>query len=73
MGAPWGFEPAGIVVPTRIWQGDADTLVPPSWAKRLGAAIGGATVTMVEGAGHYLAADRFDEILAAAIGDPRAL
>jgi pimeloyl-ACP methyl ester carboxylesterase len=73
MGAPWGFEPAGIVVPTRIWQGDADTLVPPSWAKRLGAAIGGATVTMVEGEGHYLAADRFDEILAAAIGDPRAL
>jgi pimeloyl-ACP methyl ester carboxylesterase len=71
MGAPWGFEPAAITAPTRLWQGDADTLVPPAWSEQLNAAIAGSTLTIVPGEGHYVAVGRFDEILAAAAGGSR--
>ena len=67
MGAPWGFDPSGIAVPTRIWQGDDDRMVPPSWAGRLAAAIPGSTLTILLGEGHYLPFTHVDEILAAAV------
>jgi pimeloyl-ACP methyl ester carboxylesterase len=62
---PWGFDPSQIAVPTHVWQGDADDLVPRSWGERLAGAIPGATLTIVPGASHYLWYDRWDEILTA--------
>jgi pimeloyl-ACP methyl ester carboxylesterase len=61
-GAPWGFEPSDLTVPTHLWQGDADELVPPAWAERLAEAIPGAELTMVEGASHFLWYDHWTDI-----------
>lgn len=63
-GAAWGFEPSDLRVPTHVWQGDADELVPPSWGERLAAAIDGAELHVVPGGTHFLAYDAWDEILA---------
>ena len=64
-GAPWGFDLGEIDVPTHLWQGDADDLVPPVWAGRLAAAIPGAEVTSVAGASHFLWYDHWDAIFTA--------
>jgi pimeloyl-ACP methyl ester carboxylesterase len=60
--APWGFDPSEITVPTQIWQGDADDLVPPDWAPRLRDAIAGSSLTIVPGATHLLWYDHWDDI-----------
>jgi len=70
MGTPWGFDPADVVVSTRIWQGDEDTLVPPTWSERLSAVIPGSTLTIVPGEGHFLANAHWAEILGAALLPP---
>jgi pimeloyl-ACP methyl ester carboxylesterase len=70
MGTPWGFDPADIAVPTRIWQGDEDTLVPPAWSARLGDVIAGSRLTVVPGEGHFLPFAHWAELLAAALPDP---
>jgi pimeloyl-ACP methyl ester carboxylesterase len=59
---PWEFDPSEIEVPTRIWQGDADELVPAAWAERLRDAIQGSTLTVVPGATHFLWYDHWDDI-----------
>ena len=59
----WSFEPSDITAPTRIWQGDADDLVPAGWGKRLQQAIAGSMLTTVPGGTHFLAFDRWNEIL----------
>jgi pimeloyl-ACP methyl ester carboxylesterase len=61
---PWGFEPGDLAVPVHLWQGDADELVPPSWADRLAAAIPGAELTVVPGASHFLWYDHWADIFA---------
>ena len=63
MAAPWGFDPAAINIPTFLWQGTDDSLVPAAWAGRLAAAVPGSSLAVVDGAGHFLAVDHFDEIL----------
>jgi pimeloyl-ACP methyl ester carboxylesterase len=63
LGRPWGFDPAAITVPTTIWQGTADTLVPASWAQRLAQTIPGAVLHLVDGASHFLWYDHWNEIL----------
>lgn len=62
---PWGFDPTSITVPTHVWQGTADDLVPASWGERLAAAIPGAQLTVIDGGSHFLWYDHWDEILAA--------
>jgi pimeloyl-ACP methyl ester carboxylesterase len=59
---PWGFDPSELTVDTRIWQGDADDLVPCEWGQRLHDAIEGSHLHLVEGATHFLAYDRWAEI-----------
>ena len=70
MDAPWGFDPSELAVPTRIWQGDEDRLVPPEWGSRLAAAIAGSDLTAIPGEGHFLPFAHFDEILRAAVAAP---
>ena len=50
--APWGFDPKTITVPTLVWAGEADTLVPVAHAHWLHAAISGSTLVTVPGGGH---------------------
>ncbi len=63
---PWGFRPdelVGRTGPTSVWQGTADTLVPEAWGRELAQEIG-AELHLVEGAGHFVAVERWDQVLA---------
>jgi pimeloyl-ACP methyl ester carboxylesterase len=61
---PWGFDPEQLDLPTHIWQGDADDLVPVSWSEKLAKAIPGAQLTIVPGGTHFLWYDHWRDILA---------
>jgi pimeloyl-ACP methyl ester carboxylesterase len=60
---PWGFAPESVTVPTVIWQGDADGLVPPSWGRELAARIPVARLVLQQGEGHFLGYRHRPEIL----------
>jgi len=62
---PWGFTLDEVAVPTRVHQGTADTLVPPTWADVLVAGIPGATLTTYDGEGHMIGISHRVEIAAA--------
>ncbi len=49
---PWGFGLAEITVPTVIWQGSADLMVPFAHGQWLAAQLPGASAHMEEGEGH---------------------
>ncbi|WP_040478441.1 alpha/beta fold hydrolase [Longispora albida] len=51
-GLPWGFDPAAITRPVRLWHGELDTLVPPAHSSWLAARIPAAHLTRQPGAGH---------------------
>lgn len=51
-GTAWGFDPAAVPVPVRLWHGGLDTLVPPAHAEWLAARIPGADLRMQADAGH---------------------
>lgn len=53
----WGFDPAGISVPTRILYGAADVLVPAMHAEAWQRAIPHAESTAIELGGHWLRDD----------------
>ena len=63
MSAPWGFEPEDVAVPVRVFQGDADALVPAAWGKVLADRIPGATLTIYPDEGHFIALTRSREVL----------
>jgi pimeloyl-ACP methyl ester carboxylesterase len=67
----WGFELAEISVPTMIWQGSADLMVPFSHGQWLASQLPGASAHLEEGEGHLSvglgALDRMlDELVSAA-------
>jgi pimeloyl-ACP methyl ester carboxylesterase len=49
---PWGFDLARIAVPTHLWQGTADLMVPHAHGAWLAAHIPGVTAHLQEGEGH---------------------
>lgn len=49
---PWGFDLAAMQVPTFIWQGSADLMVPFAHGQWLAANVPGATAHLLEGEGH---------------------
>lgn len=49
---PWGFGLAEITVPTMIWQGSADLMVPFAHGQWLAAQLPGASVHLEQGEGH---------------------
>jgi pimeloyl-ACP methyl ester carboxylesterase len=49
---PWGFSLAEISVPTVIWQGSADLMVPFAHGQWLGSRVPAASVHLAEGEGH---------------------
>jgi pimeloyl-ACP methyl ester carboxylesterase len=67
---PWGFDLAEISVPTMIWQGSADLMVPFAHGQWLASQIPGVSAHLEEGEGHLSvgigALDRMlDELVAA--------
>jgi pimeloyl-ACP methyl ester carboxylesterase len=61
----WGFDPSQIRVPTHLWQGDRDSLVPSRWADEWKSRIPDAQLHAVSGDGHFLVVAHAAEILAA--------
>lgn len=59
----WGFAPADVTVPTVVWQGDQDRLVPAALGRRLADAVPGARFRPCPGAGHLLLAERWGDVL----------
>jgi len=51
----WGFELAAIQTPTAVWHGASDRQATPAWAVFLADNIPSASLTLVEGAGHFSA------------------
>jgi pimeloyl-ACP methyl ester carboxylesterase len=67
---PWGFELDEISIPTAIWQGSDDLMVPFAHGRWLSAHVPGASVHLEQGQGHVSvtlgALDRMlDELVAA--------
>jgi pimeloyl-ACP methyl ester carboxylesterase len=48
----WGFDPTTVKVPTAIWWGAEDVLVPPQHGEWLAATVPDPAVRMMSGAGH---------------------
>lgn len=65
--APWGFDPAGIACPTRIFVGSEDVQVPAACSHWLAARIPGARLTVYPGEAHYIPFTHADEILRAIV------
>ncbi|HZO67386.1 MAG TPA: alpha/beta hydrolase [Kribbellaceae bacterium] len=49
---PWGFDPAAITVPVRIWHGEQDSVTPAGHARWLAAHIPTAELTIQPDIGH---------------------
>ena len=62
--ASWPFDPARIASPLALWHGNEDRMVPHAGAEMLAREIPHAELHLVAGAGHFLAFDRWHEILA---------
>jgi pimeloyl-ACP methyl ester carboxylesterase len=63
MCAPWGFTPEDVAVPVRVFQGTADTLVPPAWGATLARRIPEAALTTYPGGGHFIGLTRRHDVL----------
>ena len=60
---PWGFRLADVDRPVDLWWGDADQLTDRHHTLALSAGIRFARLTIVEGAGHSVAAAEWPRIL----------
>lgn len=69
--SPWGLNLSDIDVPTILWQGDDDSIVPPRAAFRLAQELPNCRLDVFS-AGHYWPFARFDMILDAVAASLRA-
>jgi pimeloyl-ACP methyl ester carboxylesterase len=65
LGRPWGFSLGEIEPEVYLWQGEADTLVPPAMGKYLAERIPHCHATVLPGAGHLLIIDRMPDLIEA--------
>lgn len=68
---PWGFPVEDIRVPVCLFAGTEDPHCPPAMARALSRHIAGASLTVLEGAGHFAVFDHFEEMLRALLGAAR--
>ncbi len=64
--APWGLALGEIDVPTVLWQGSDDTIVPPGAAYDLAETLPNCRLDVIQGAGHYWVFTQFERVLDAA-------
>ena len=61
--SPWGFDPAGISIPVRVWHGVEDRFVPVENGRWLAETIPGAQAELRGDDGHFtVAAERIGEV-----------
>jgi pimeloyl-ACP methyl ester carboxylesterase len=70
--ARWGLRLEDIDVPTIIWQGSDDSIVPPAAAYHLAEALPNCRLDVVQGGGHYWVFGEFHRVLDAAEAALRA-
>jgi pimeloyl-ACP methyl ester carboxylesterase len=63
LGRPWGFPLAGIEPEVHLWQGEADTLVPPAMGRYQAEQIPHSHLRLLPGEGHLLIIDRMQELV----------
>jgi pimeloyl-ACP methyl ester carboxylesterase len=56
--APWGFDVGAITVPTLVWQGRHDLMVPPAHGEWLAAHVAGTEARLSEDDGHLTLVER---------------
>ena len=61
--APWGLKLEEIDVPSVIWQGSDDTIVPPGAAYHLAETLPNCRLDVVQGGGHYWVFGEFHRVL----------
>jgi len=65
---PWGFPLAAIQVPTSVWHGESDTLVPLANGQYLAKAIPNCQAHFMPGEGHMsLLSNHYEEIVGALV------
>jgi pimeloyl-ACP methyl ester carboxylesterase len=64
----WPFRADQVVAPVTVWQGDADSLVARAFGEHLEVLLPDAELRLCPGAGHFLALDRWSEILTTVAG-----
>lgn len=62
-GSDWGFDLDSVRQPVTLWQGEQDTLLPMTHARRLATALPNSTFRVVASSGHYLPAIIADDVL----------
>ncbi len=60
---PWNLPLAEIDVPTIVWQGSDDTIVPPQAAYHLAESLPNCRLDVEQGAGHYWVFAQFGRVL----------
>ncbi len=62
--SPWGFDLSEIEIPTGIWQGTEDLMVPPAHGQWLSAKVPGASAHVIPDEGHLsIGVGALDEML----------
>jgi pimeloyl-ACP methyl ester carboxylesterase len=54
---PWGFDPATITVPTSVWWGSHDVLVPPGHGEWIARTVPNAVIRIDDSGGHQMDPD----------------
>jgi pimeloyl-ACP methyl ester carboxylesterase len=61
--SPWGFDPASISIPLKVWHGRQDRFVPPAHGRWLAETIPGAEADLRDDDGHFtVAAERIGDV-----------
>jgi pimeloyl-ACP methyl ester carboxylesterase len=62
---PWGFEPADVRTPVRLWHGEEDKTLATPMGRHLAAVLPDCEATFVPGEGHMLCLTHWEEIIGA--------
>ncbi len=65
LGRPWGFSLRDIETEVLLWQGEADTLVPPAMGRYQAAQLPRCRATILPAEGHLLIIDRMPDLVEA--------
>jgi len=67
---PWGFDPAQVLVPVRVWYGAEDSDIPSAAVEELIAKLPTAEARCLSGEGHFLIFRHREEIIAGLTSAP---